>query len=205
MFIKYPRVNGSTSSVQTVSALSLPMNMRNMQVKGTGITRRPQDADPIGAAQEVTQKKMLWGEPTWFLLHTLAEKVNESVFMNIRKSFFQLIWRICGNLPCPDCANHATAHLQGINFDAITTKEQLKRMLWEFHNTVNRKKGYPIYPFEKLDVYGRANVNNIIQNFLHFFEKKTYSMRVGTNSFHRGMAIVNIRNWLATNMQYFSM
>tara|TARA_Y100000389_G_scaffold201229_1_gene243382 strand:- start:3772 stop:4398 length:627 start_codon:yes stop_codon:yes gene_type:complete len=207
MLFKYPRVNGVPNSTQDTPQNSgpMPMNMRNIYGRKPRITRRPQDQEPNTiVVREPEPKTMLWGEPVWFLLHTLVEKVNESTFPHIRSSFIQFIIRICGNLPCPECANHATQYMQGINFQAITTKMQLKVLLWEFHNTVNRKKGFAIYPFEKMDIYERANVNNIVNNFIHHFEKKTYSMRLGTHNFHRGMAITNVRKWLSTNMKYFS-
>ena len=205
MLFKNPRVNGGSNSIQNISNIPRPisMNMIKFNNRKSGIERRPQDGEPVTyVVQEST--KMLWGEPTWYMLHTLVEKVNESTFPNIRKSFIQFILRVCDNLPCPECANHATQYMQGINFEAIISKEQLKRLLWEFHNTVNRRKGHKYYPFEKLDIYKQANVNNIIQNFFHHFEKKTYSMRLGTHNFHRGMAVTNVRKWLSTNMMYFS-
>ena len=129
MLFKYPRVNGVPNSTQDTPKNSgpMPMNMRNIYGRKPRITRRPQDPEPnINVVREPEPKTMLWGEPVWFLLHTLVEKVNESTFPHIRNSFIQFIIRICGNLPCPECANHATQYLQGINFQAITTKMQLK-------------------------------------------------------------------------------
>ena len=80
--------------------------------------------------------------------------------------------RICNNLPCPDCTNHATAYMNRLNFDNIQTKEQLKLMLFQFHNNVNSKKGYLMFPMNKLDsTYQRANTTNIITNFFSSFFK----------------------------------
>ena len=149
-------------------------------------------------------KEMLWGQPTWFLLHCLAEKVKESSFPKIRKSLFKTIIQICGNLPCPECAEHATNHLQRINFDAIQTKEQLKTMLWNFHNIVNKKKHYPIFPFEKLSQYNNAHFKNIVQNFFYHYTKKNYGMRVGAHNFHRGLATKDIQHWFQENMNHFT-
>lgn len=205
MLFKNPRVNGSSNSIQNIPKTygSRSMNMVNFNNRKTGGVRQLQDVEPI--THVVPEfPKMLWGEPTWYMLHTLVEKVNESTFPNIRTSFIQFILRVCSNLPCPECANHATRYMQGINFEAITTKEQLKQLLWKFHNTVNQKKGHEFYPFEKLEIYKRANVNNIVQNFIYHFEKKTYSMRLGTHNFNRGMAVTNVRNWLTINIKYFS-
>jgi len=149
------------------------------------------------------ENKMPWGEPTWYLLHTLAEKVRESVFPNVKRSFFRFIILLCNNLPCPECSQHAGTYLAGINFNAIETKEQLKTMLWNFHNIVNKKKGYPFFPLEDLNKYNRANTSNIISNFFYFYTRKNYSMKVGAHSFHKDLATKEMRRWLNQNARYF--
>ena len=85
-------------------------------------------------------KEMLWGEPTWFLFHTLAEKIKEEEFLNLRFELLGYIKKICGNLPCPTCAQHATKYLNGVNFNTIQTKKDLQFMLFSFHNDINKKK-----------------------------------------------------------------
>ena len=94
---------------------------------------------PIQPPIENVPKKVKWGEPTWFLLHTLSVKVKESEFKNIRVELLNQIYAICTNLPCPDCANHAKNYLDGINFNTIQTKEDLKMLLYTFHNNVNKR------------------------------------------------------------------
>ena len=39
-----------------------------------------------------------WGPCTWYLFHTLAEKVKEESFPLIKDSLISLIIRICSNL-----------------------------------------------------------------------------------------------------------
>ena len=94
MLFKYPRVNGVPNSTQDTPQNSgpMPMNMRNIYGRKPRITRRPQDPEPNTiVVREPEPKTMLWGEPVWFLLHTLVEKVNESTFPHIRSSFIQFI------------------------------------------------------------------------------------------------------------------
>ena len=55
-----------------------------------------------------------WGPPVWTLLHTLAEKINPDKFAEIGPQLFVIIKRICGALPCPDCAQHASQFLARI-------------------------------------------------------------------------------------------
>lgn len=149
-------------------------------------------------------KTMKWGQPTWFLFHTLAQKVKVDTFPYIRKDLLDLISKICNNLPCPDCANHATQYLQGINFNTIQTKEDLQVMLYNFHNIVNKKKGFELFLYQELEPkYSAANTARIIQYFMQFFEQQNYSMRVGTTTFNRNIVVREVKRWFADNIQYF--
>jgi hypothetical protein len=149
-------------------------------------------------------KPMKWGEPTWYLFHTLAEKVKDDVFVSIRHQLLQIIYIICMNLPCPDCALHATTYLNGINFNAIQTKEQLKDMLFTFHNVVNAKKGFPLFSRGDLDEkYSKAITINIIQNFMKFFENKTSNAHMMANNLYRSKNIAQTKSWFNNNIQFF--
>ena len=53
----------------------------------------------------------VWGPPTWILFHTLIEKLSDEGYSKIGLALFGYIRRICNNLPCPDCAQHATSFL----------------------------------------------------------------------------------------------
>jgi len=149
-------------------------------------------------------KKLPWGEPIWFLFHTLAHKVKEKSFHLIKDELLNIIFLICNNLPCPDCANHATRYLQGVNFDTITTKEQLKEMLFNFHNSVNMRKGLPIFPREQLDEkYNTAITVNIINNFYYNFDKSSHNQKMAANGFHRTRTIQRMKTWIAKHVYYF--
>ncbi len=159
------------------------------------------------SATQIVEKptNMVWGKPTWYMLHTLAEKIKSEYFPQLRVEILNIIMRICNNLPCPDCTNHATAYMNRLNFYNIQTKEQLKMMLFQFHNNVNsKKKGYPMFPMNKLDsTYQRANTTNIITNFFHHFSKTNYSGRMGTENFHRTRTVRDIKEWIKVKAQYF--
>ena len=149
-------------------------------------------------------KKIKWGEPFWNLFHVLAEKVNESEFQRIRVDFLNFIYLICSNLPCPDCTTHAVHYLNGINFNTITNKEELKNMLFDFHNSVNARKGYPLFPRDELDnKYRSGNTSVIIDTFLFHFKSRPYSVRLFTDTLHRDRVMKNIVSWLETNISCF--
>jgi hypothetical protein len=109
-------------------------------------------------------KKMEWGEPTWFLFHTLAEKIKEEEFQNIRVEFLNIIYSICSNLPCPICSTHAKKHLNSTNFNNIQTKQQLKDFFFHFHNTVNQRKNYLLFDYQNInEKYSNDENNQILE------------------------------------------
>jgi len=157
-----------------------------------------EDTDP-------KKKKMKWGEPTWFLFHTLSYKIKDEKFDSFKNDLLNKINTICMNLPCPDCAAHATKYMNGINFGAIQTKEQLKRMLFQFHNEVNSKKGKPIFSYDDFDEkYSNAVTRRIIENFMHHFQDKHFSIRMIANDFHRTRLVTLLKEWFLQNINMFN-
>jgi len=153
---------------------------------------------------ENTAKKVKWGEPTWFLLHTLSVKVKESEFKNIRMDLLNRIYAICTNLPCPDCSNHAKTYLDNINFNTIQTKEDLKILLFIFHNDVNKKKSYPLFPYDQLDEkYSLAITHNIIRNFMFHFSDKNRSLKLLAGDLQRSQLCSLLKNWFNEKISYF--
>ena len=151
-------------------------------------------------------KKMKWGEPTWFLLHTLAEKVKNDSFSHIRIELLNTIYTICTNLPCPDCSAHAKNYLDSINFNTILTKHDLKQMLFNFHNELNAKKKFTIFTQEELDMkYQTANTINIIYNFMDSFLDKHRSPQMIANDMFRRRIAGKLGEWFNTNIIYFDL
>lgn len=157
-------------------------------------------------ADTAKPKKMKWGEPTWYLFHALAEKVKEERFQSIRGELLNTIYVICKNLPCPLCANHATQYMNAINFNTIQTKQDLIDLLWNFHNEVNKKKNFPVFPHEQLsEKYARANLINIIQVFMIHFKDKHASLRMIADDMYRQQISTKMQDWFRKNIQSFNM
>ena len=148
--------------------------------------------------------KMSWGEPTWFLFHTLAQKINEVYFQEIRAELLDIMYKICVSLPCPNCSSHAKQYLDGINFNTIQSKQQLQQLFFQFHNKVNENKGVPLFPFSDLEVkYSNAITVNIINNFLGVFTKKSKNIRLLADDLQRQYLIVYLKNWFQSHIQMF--
>jgi len=157
-----------------------------------------------GQDQGKEPKKMKWGEPTWYLFHVLAEKVKDEHFSQIREGLLNTIYSICVNLPCPDCAQHASAYMNGINYKTIQTKEQLKYMLYSFHNTVNIKKEFAVFPISELDnKYSQMNLIQVIYRFMPHFQDKSKSIRMIANDFHRSRLAEQLKQWFNSNISFF--
>jgi hypothetical protein len=176
------------------------MNMNRMIYK-------PQQNIPYPQiiSQEATPvKKVKWGEPTWFLFHTLSVKVKDSEFANIRQELLNNTYAICCNLPCPDCANHAKTYLDGINFNTIQTKEDYKRMMFQFHNSVNKRKGYPQFDYSEVDAkYSLAITKNIIQNFMVHFQDRNRSIKLIASDLHRAQLSIVLKRWFNSIISAF--
>lgn len=167
---------------------------------------KPSPMINLAPTQNFDSVKPKWGEPVWFLFHTMAHKVKEENFADIKNEIFDNIINICQNLPCPKCAKHAVDYMKRVNFSAILTKEDLKKMLFLFHNNVNREKGYPIFEYENLDVkYEKAVTVNIINNFLKFYNVKDFNVNMINANFQRNMVTHKMKVWFSNNIQFFNM
>ena len=149
-------------------------------------------------------KPIRWGAPTWFLFHTLAEKIKDEHFNRLRKELLDIIYSICMNLPCPICSKHATEYMSGINFNTITTKEQLKQFLFVFHNSVNERKNFTLFSKIELDEkYSKSNTVAIIQNFLQHFQNKSYNIKLIADDLQRKQLMNHLSGWFSKNIHYF--
>jgi hypothetical protein len=151
-------------------------------------------------------KQMIWGEPTWFLFHTLAEKVRDDRFDQIKNGLFSHIVAICGILPCPICAQHASEYMRRVQINAIRNKKDLKDLLFNFHNEVNSRKGFSLFSRDDLDEkYSKANTANIIKYFMAVIQKKSNNVTAIATDMYK-MRIVNLfKSWLNTNIENFAM
>jgi hypothetical protein len=198
-------------SVQTRGTYSIPENTIKPSNQSMIMTIRPKMFFPNTQVQIPTpvisnppEKKVKWGEPTWFLFHTLSVKIKDSEFASIRNELLNQIYAICINLPCPDCANHAKTYLEGINFNAIQTKTDLKKMLHIFHNSVNQRKSYPLFPYDELDKkYSTAITSRIIQNFMVHFSDRNRSIKLLPSDLHRQRLCISLKEWFNKNISLF--
>jgi len=193
---KQPNIVSNSNSLISFRAFN--------SLKQTRIIQNNNDKEKIVVLSEPEPKKMKWGEPTWFLFHTLAYKVKDEYFQKIRLEFMDIIYSICANLPCPMCAGHAVDYLKSNNYYMIRSKQDLINMLFKFHNEVNKKKGFSIFPYEELEAkYSSAVTKNIIFNFIIHYQDKHKSIHMIANDMFRSRQVVILKEWFNNNFVYF--
>jgi hypothetical protein len=110
--------------------------------------------------------KQLWGNSTWYIFHTLAEKLKPDYDSEIQTILYHFK-QVSFNLPCMDCAKHATDMMQNAKLDKVKTRDDLKQFFLEFHNIVNKKLNKPIFSRDECDkLYAKANTVNVVNHFI---------------------------------------
>ena len=143
-----------------------------------------------------------WGPAIWIFLHTMAAKIKEDRYSAVAPQLFLFIQKICSNLPCPDCAAHARSFLSKIVFSRVATKLDLIRLLFIFHNSVNRRLKKSVFPIDNIDRYSKYSLIIAYNQFIGAFSTKG-NMKLLTESFQRKMVIQDLKKWLFNNIQIF--
>ena len=138
-----------------------------------------------------------WANPTWFFFHTLVEKIHPEHYLKIKDEVMHHIKKICTMLPCPDCAQHATYFMSTIK--TPPTKEECKKMLFYFHNSVNKNIKKPIFAYDGMIMYQRVNLLVCYKLFREQFIKKTNNPRMFLDSMSRTNYIKDLDTWLQKN------
>jgi hypothetical protein len=145
-------------------------------------------------------KKKDWGNATWYLFHTLAQKLKPEYASVELPVLFEHIESICNNLPCPDCQEHArSAMLKANKRVVISSKENFINFLWTFHNNVNLRTKKPFYPKESLEMYNRAVTPNVVKNFINVMSQSINSTGMMINTFHRQRFIKQFIQYINNN------
>lgn len=179
------------------------MGMRRTIYNRPVINQFQQQNKPVLNSKEVGTK-LDWGEPIWTFFHTLAEKIKPEYYQQKSKELFDIIKLICKNLPCPICTEHATKYLNKISFLSLKTKDDMKLMLFQFHNEVNKRKQYQPFSLSELDSkYANAITINIMNNFIVSYSKKSRNVQMIATEMSKTAALKYTRKWLNDNMLIF--
>jgi len=182
------RIQSQTNHVQQIPMM-FNLNMRPAPVNITpSVLVEPKKVD--------TSATMTWGKPIWYFLHCLAANIDETVFSSKRTDLLKVVYLICTNLPCHICSDHAKGYLDSINFNNIKTKQNLIQQLYLFHNSVNARKGFPMFSESSLKKYEDVHMQRVIIDFLRAYSN---SNKLNIHSFSRQSTINYVRGWLNAN------
>jgi len=145
----------------------------------------------------------LWGPFIWRLFHVLAYKLKDESFHIVGIDLFNFIKRICSNLPCPDCARHASFFLSKINPLVIRSKKDLIITLFIFHNSVNKRKDKPLETEGILRQYENENIFNVYNNFIRVFHTNKNHKLLADN-LHRKFIVKDFKSWFLSNLKHFN-
>lgn len=145
----------------------------------------------------------IWGPPIWTLFHVLIESIKEETFNTSMPQLVGFIKRICSDLPCPECSQHATKILAKLSLQELSNKEVLKNTFYIFHNMVNVKKNKPLFNYGNINRYRTIPLNIAFNNFVNVYNTKG-NMRMLTESFRRKLTIQDFKKWLLRNSHFFA-
>ena len=149
--------------------------------------------------------KSLWGPPCWSMMHVLATRIKKEEFENKKESLWLLINEICNNLPCPECRQHAVSLMrQTKKASILKSKDNLELFLFDFHNLVNKKKGLKLFTKEEYNLkYKKANIREVVINFINIFNASSRNNNLMMESFHRQNFIQKFIVWINGNKESF--
>lgn len=123
-----------------------------------------------------------WGRTCWEIIHALACALpNTKENANWLLGWFRNVVSI---LPCEKCQMHAM-HTLSTQRVIIADMVQLKQALWQFHNSINSRKGTRIFPYAS---YESIHSNGIILHKLRAFNEAIMNTGKGRRDFIQGMA-----------------
>jgi hypothetical protein len=132
----------------------------------------------------------------------MAEQITEEGYRLIGIQLCNHIFKICKYLPCPDCSNHASQFLARLKMENFKTKQDLKNILYIFHNVVNKRKQKPMFHTNNLSIYKNKNIINVYNQFILVYNTKG-NMKLLTDTFQRQQIISSFKKWLFSNLHFF--
>ena len=149
--------------------------------------------------------KYIWGNACWYLFHTLAEKLKPECDDEVQTILYHFK-QVSFNLPCMDCAKHATDMMQNAKLDKVKTRDDLKQFFLMFHNVVNKKLNKPIFSKDECDKrYATANTVKIINHFIAVMKSNQIaSEKTMMNTLTRHLCVDGIAKYIRENGYKFN-
>ena len=149
--------------------------------------------------------KSVWGPAIWYLFHTLAFKMKNQHFNEMKNSLLSFFVLVSANLPCPECTEHAQQETKNLDKSKITNKKELCTYFLNFHNKINARTNKKIFTIQEyISKYKQAVTRNVVSNFLNNMTKTDHNVKLMINSFYKTKAISSLKTWIVQNYSKFN-
>ena len=149
-------------------------------------------------------KKAVWGPIIWKTLHCLTYKIKDEHFLTQKSKLIDIIIKICSNLPCPVCSNHAQGMIKKYRLQFIKNKQDLIRILFLMHNEVNKRLKKVEFKFENLTIYDSLQLRDVLTEYYNTNINMHLGEKMMLYSFHRKKFLTIFKEYVNQNIQYFS-
>ena len=101
----------------------------------------------------------------WIMLHSFAEKIKPEAFTDNKTEIIDFLRDFYNNeLPCDKCRIDCINYLN--NYDTINTQLNLKKYLFDFHQSVNRKLRKKFQDETILLQYKTVNITDVFSLYI---------------------------------------
>ncbi len=149
-------------------------------------------------------KKAVWGPIIWKTLHCLTYKIKDEHFPTQKTKLIDIIIKICSNLPCPVCSNHAQGMIKKYRLQFIKNKQDLIRILFFMHNEVNKRLKKVEFKFDNLTIYDSLRFRDVLTEYYNTNINMHLGEKMMLYSFHRKKFLTIFKEYVNQNIQYFS-
>ena len=149
-------------------------------------------------------KKAEWGPLVWKVLHCMTIKIKDEEFQNERENIIQMISGICSNLPCPQCATHASGLIKKHKLRDVKSKIDIIKFIYLMHNQVNKRLKKQIYSFEKIEEYEHFNMKSLLNDYYNMNLKAKYNEKMMLHSYHRKTFMKKFCDYFRNNISKFN-
>jgi len=103
----------------------------------------------------------LWGPSLWTFLHYLSLSYPENPTIDEQEEVFNFLASMQKIIPCEKCRKKFLKHLDSMEVEILTTRENFVRWLFNIHNLVNADTGRPNFSYDDfIKKYSTNKVTN---------------------------------------------
>lgn len=149
-------------------------------------------------------KKAEWGPLIWKVLHCITIKIKDNEFINEREKIIQIITGICSNLPCPQCASHASGLIKKYKLKNMKTKNDIIKFVYLIHNQVNKKLKKQTYSFDNIQIYNDFSIKSLLNDYYNMNLREKYGEKMMLHSYHRKTFMKIFCDYFRNNISKFN-